>query len=81
MHVCVVDAEGQTREHINLPCDTGRFLKLIGPYREQLVVACECLFAWYSKEGTAKAATPERRERPLARRPFRTRRGGPWSLE
>ncbi len=24
MHVCVVDAEGRTREHVNLPCDPGR---------------------------------------------------------
>jgi transposase len=47
MHVCVVDAEGVTREHVNLPCDAGRFLKLIAPYREQVVVSCECLFAWY----------------------------------
>jgi transposase len=47
MHVCVVDADGQTREHENLLCDAGRFLKLIAPYREQLVVSCECLFAWY----------------------------------
>lgn len=47
MHVCVVDADGLTREHVNLPCDAGRFLKVIGPYREQLVVSCECLFAWY----------------------------------
>ena len=34
MHVCVVDAEGRTQEHVNLPCDAGRFLKLIEPYRE-----------------------------------------------
>jgi transposase len=47
MHVCVVDADGRTHEHVNLPCDPGRFLKLIQPYREQLVVSCECLFAWY----------------------------------
>jgi transposase len=47
MHVCVVDADGVTREHVNLPCDAGRFLKLIAPYREQLVVSCECLFCWY----------------------------------
>ena len=47
MHVCVVDADGRTQEHVNLPCDPGRFLKLIEPYREQLVVSCECLFAWY----------------------------------
>ena len=47
MHVCVVDADGRTQEHVNLPCDPGRFLKLIEPYREQLVVSCECLFSWY----------------------------------
>lgn len=47
MHVCVVNADGVTREHVNLPCDVGRFLKLIEPYREQVVVSCECLFAWY----------------------------------
>ena len=47
MHVCVVDDNGLTREHVNLPCDPGRFLKVIEPYRERLVVSCECLFAWY----------------------------------
>jgi transposase len=47
LHVCVVDADGRTREHCNLPCDPGRFLQLVEPYRERLVVACECLFAWY----------------------------------
>ena len=47
MHVCVIDDEGQTRKHVNLPCDGGRFLKLIEPYREQVVVSCECMFSWY----------------------------------
>ena len=47
MHVCVVDAEGRTQEHVNLPCDPGRFRKLIAPNRERLVVSCECLFAWH----------------------------------
>lgn len=47
LHVCIVAADGRTREHANLPCDPVRFLKLIEPYREQLVVSCECLFAWY----------------------------------
>src|SRR5712691_1159209 len=32
----------------------------------------EARFGIPSKEGTVKAETPERRERPLARRPFRT---------
>ncbi len=55
MHVCVVDAEGRTREHVNLPCDPGRFLKLIAPYREGLVVSCECLFAWYGLADLCRA--------------------------
>ena len=37
----------RTQEHVNLPCDPGRFLKLVEPYRERLVVSCECLFARY----------------------------------
>ena len=36
MYVCVVDDNGLTREHVNLPCDPGRFLKVIEPYRERL---------------------------------------------
>ncbi len=45
MHVCAVDDGGLTREHVNLPCDPGRFLKVVEPYRERLVVSCERLFA------------------------------------
>ena len=47
MHVYVVDAQGRTQVHLNLPCDPGQFLKVVEPYRERLVVCCECLFAWY----------------------------------
>ena len=34
MHVCIVDDNGLTREHVNLPCDPGRFLKVVEPYRD-----------------------------------------------
>lgn len=47
MHVCVVDADRRTQKHVNLPCDSRRFLMFVEPYRERLVVSCECLFAWY----------------------------------
>lgn len=47
MHVCIVDQTGQTRVHQNVPASPAGFLELIGPYRENLVVAAECLFTWY----------------------------------
>src|SRR4249919_80125 len=47
MHVCVVDQSGQTLVHRELPAGPERFLALIRPYREGLVVGVECMFAWY----------------------------------
>jgi len=47
MHVCVVDAGGQTRLHQNIDTRPDRFRALIAPYREGLVVGVECMFAWY----------------------------------
>jgi transposase len=47
MHVCIVDHLGQTKVHKNIDAHPDRFLPLIRPYREGLVVAAECMFAWY----------------------------------
>jgi hypothetical protein len=47
MHVCIVDHEGQTKVHKNIDAHPDRFLPLIRPYRQGLVVAAECMFAWY----------------------------------
>ena len=38
---------GQTLVHKNIDADPDRFLPLIRPYREGLVVGGECMFAWY----------------------------------
>jgi transposase len=46
MFVCVLDREGKIVVQRNLPTDSERFLKLIEPYREDVVVAVECMFAW-----------------------------------
>ena len=43
MHVCIVDQEGKSLVHKNIDATPDRFL----PYREGLVVAAECMFAWY----------------------------------
>jgi transposase len=47
MHICIVDQAGQTRVHQNVPASPAGFLELVGPYREDLVVAAECMFTWY----------------------------------
>ena len=47
MYICILDQEGQVLLHRNLPCDRERFLRAIAPYRDDLVVAVECIFSWY----------------------------------
>jgi transposase len=47
MYLCILDSAGQIVFHHNLPTDAAAFLDAIAPYREDLVVCCECLFCWY----------------------------------
>ena len=47
MYVCIMTQEGTVLVHRNLPCDPVRFLRTIAPFREDLVVAAECIFNWY----------------------------------
>lgn len=47
MYLCVLDADGQKRLHRNMRNDKAYFLKLIAPYREDLVVCSESTFNWY----------------------------------
>jgi transposase len=47
MYVCVLSQEGVVLLHRNLPCNPEVFLATIAPFREDLVVAVECIFSWY----------------------------------
>jgi hypothetical protein len=47
MYVCIMDERGEIREHHNMKTDRDAFLKTIAPYREDIVVAVECIFTWY----------------------------------
>jgi transposase len=47
MYICVLDAEGQVRVHRNGPATPEHFLTPVAAYREDLVVAVECIFTWY----------------------------------
>ena len=47
MYVCILDAAGQVLVHQNLPAKPEAFLDAVAPYRDDLVVACECIYTWY----------------------------------
>jgi transposase len=47
MYLCIVGQDGAVLLHRNLPCNRDRFLLAIAPYREDLVVAVECVYSWY----------------------------------
>jgi len=47
MYLCILDHAGAIVFHDNLPAEAHAFLQAIAPYREGLIVACECLFCWY----------------------------------
>jgi hypothetical protein len=46
MYVCILNQAGETVLHQNMKTDPALFLKVIAPYREDLVVAVECIFTW-----------------------------------
>jgi len=47
LFVHVLDHTGTTRLEQELPASPAPLLDALGPYREGLVVGCECMFAWY----------------------------------
>jgi transposase len=47
MYICILDQEGNTLLHKNFKTDPESFLRAIQPYREDIVVAVECMFVWY----------------------------------
>src|SRR6516225_2770069 len=47
MFVHVLNAKGKTVFERDLPAEPDAFLGAIKPFRKNLVVGCECMFAWY----------------------------------
>lgn len=47
MFLCVLDERGYPLLERNIKTDPELFLKTIAPYREDVVVAVECMFTWY----------------------------------
>src|SRR5262249_36867688 len=47
MSLDILDQAGHVVLAVTLPCQPQAFLDAIAPFREDLVVSCECLFCWY----------------------------------
>jgi transposase len=47
MYLCILDREGQVLLHKNMRSRPETFLDAVSPYRDDLVVAVECMFTWY----------------------------------
>jgi transposase len=47
MYVCILNRGGEILLHRNMPTTPESFLKAIAPYRQDLVVAVECMYTWY----------------------------------
>lgn len=47
MFVCIQDAQGNKLLERNIPTSPDEFLRVVAPFREDLVVAVECVFCWY----------------------------------
>ncbi len=47
MYLCILDQAGRKVFHQEVPAEPAVFLEGIAPYRDGLVVACECLFCCY----------------------------------
>jgi len=47
MYLCILNQQGETVFHRNIKTRPDLFLHAVKPFREDLVVSAECMFAWY----------------------------------
>ena len=47
LYLCVLDQDGSVRLSRNLPAAPDPFLRAVAPFREGLLVGCECMHCWY----------------------------------
>ena len=47
LYVCIIDQAGEIVKHKNIDATPEAFLGIIKRYREDIVVAAECMFTWY----------------------------------
>lgn len=47
MYICILNRGGEIVLHRNVPAGPEAFLRVVEPFRDDLAVGVECMFAWY----------------------------------
>ncbi len=47
LYVCILDHAGEVRLHRKIPASPEALLRVLDPFRPDVAVAVECMFAWY----------------------------------
>jgi len=47
MYVCIINQNNEILLHRNMKTNADRFLSIVEPYRDDVVVCVECMFTWY----------------------------------
>ena len=47
MYVCIINQEGKIVLHKNIDTNPDMFLRIIQPFKEDVIVGVECMFTWY----------------------------------
>jgi transposase len=47
LYVCILDQQGTVLVHKNIKANPQALMKLVTPYRDDLVIGVECMFSWY----------------------------------
>lgn len=47
LYLCVLDPDREIVLHRRVDCDEKKLLRVLAPYREDLVIGVECMFKWY----------------------------------
>jgi len=64
MYLCILDQAGEIRLHQNIKTDRQRFLETINPFRDDIVIAVECMFTWSANHFTDREVTELRYHSP-----------------
>ncbi len=56
LFLVILDGDGQVRFARNLPANPDAFLRAVAPFRDGLLVACECMHCWYWLADTCRDA-------------------------
>ena len=46
MYVCILNQNGDKLVHRNIDTNPDELMRLIAPYREDIVICVECIFTW-----------------------------------